>query len=479
MYLWRKNTMKSFVIWILNGAIAFSSIVLHAQTSDESQAVAAHQKMARELFRELIEINTSLKFGSTKAVEAMAVRLKAEGFAESDIQILGSQPQNMNLVIRYRGTGVLRPILFLAHLDVVEALRQDWSFDPFTLLEKDGYFYGRGTIDDKCDCAALVANLIRLRKEGFVPNRDIIIALTANEENGDISGVEWLLPNHRDIIDAEYCINSDAGLGKIKNGEHSVMDFQTSEKSYADYRLEVTNKGGHSSLPVKDNAIYRLAGALTRIADFEFPIRLNEATRMFFERCSSREQGQIRKDMMAIAKVPFDTAAAIRLAQSSAYYNALLRTTCVATMLSGGHAENALPQSAQALLNCRMLPDETLDNVKAMLTSIVADTQVSISCLYASPSCPFMPLRKDLLEVVERLTASLWPGVVVTPTMCTGASDGRFFRLAGIPVYGVSGMFNDIDDVRAHGKDERIGVQEFYEGVNFMYKFIKTLASGS
>jgi acetylornithine deacetylase/succinyl-diaminopimelate desuccinylase-like protein len=471
--------MKPFVIWPLVLALAIPVAIAQAQSPAGPPALNAHQKLAREVFKELIEINTTLNVGSTKAAEAMAVRFRAAGFAENDIRILGPQPQHMNLVVRYRGTGALRPILFIAHLDVVEALRQDWTVDPFTFLERDGHFYGRGTTDDKCDDAALVTGLLRLKKEGFVPRRDIIVALTEDEENGNANGVEWLLANHRDLIDADYCINPDGGGGQIKNGVHAIMDFQTSEKLYFDYQLLVTNKGGHSSRPVRDNAIYRLAAALTRVANYEFPIRLNETTRMFFERTAGQEKGQTRSDMMAVAKTPLDTAAALRLAKSSPYYNALMRTTCVATMLSGGHAENALPQSARANLNCRMLPDDSPDDVKAMLTSVVADSQVAVSCLYASPGGPLTPLRNDVLEPVERLAASMWPDAVVTPMMSTGGSDGRFLRLAGMPVYGVSGMFVDIDDNRAHGKDEWIGVREFYEGIDFMYALMKDLASGS
>ncbi len=460
-------------------ATADPSAIVVAQISQGSQTLTPIQLLARDIFRELIEINTTVNAGSTKAAEAMAARLRAAGFPVSDVQVIGPQPQHMNLVVRYRGKAVLRPILFIAHLDVVEALRQDWSFDPFTFLEQGGYFYGRGTTDVKCEAADLVANLIRLKQEGFVPNRDIIVALTEDEENGNANGVEWLLADHRELIDAEYCINTDGGGGTIKNGKHVVMDLQTSEKLYSSYSLEVTNKGGHSALPVKDNAIYRLAGALTRVAGLEFPIRLNETTRMFFERSARRETGRTASDMMAVAKTPIDTAAAIRLSNSSASYNAMMRTTCVATMLNGGHAENALPQSALAIVNCRMLPDENPENVMAALTSAVADTQVTITCLSPPTRALLSPLRKDLMESLERLTASMWPGVVVTPVMSAGASDGKFLRLAGIPVYGVSGMFGDIDDVRAHGRDERLGVKEFYEGVEFMYRFMKALTSVS
>lgn len=471
--------MKSFIIWSYIIAIAIPFVVVHAQTSEESQAIIEHQKLARELFQELIEINTTLNFGSTKAAESMALRLRAAGFAESDVQILGPQPQHMNLVVRYRGKDTLRPILFIGHLDVVEALRKDWSFDPFKFFESDGYFYGRGTTDMKGDDASLIASLIRLKQEGFVPRRDIIVALTEDEENGDANGIQWLLDNHCDLIDAEYCINPDGGGGDIKNGKELVMTIQTSEKIYFDYKLEVHNKGGHSALPIKENAIYRLAEALTRLAKFNFPINLNETTRMFFERSALQETGQTKSDMLAMAKIPIDTAAANRLANASPNYNSKMRTTCVATMLGGGHAENALPQTAQANVNCRMLPDDSPENVLATLKTVVADTQVIVTCTYASTMGPRSPLRKDILETLDRLTASMWPGVIVTPNMSSGASDGRLLRAAGIPVYGVSGMFMDMNDVRAHGKDERLGVKEFYKGVEFIYRFIKALTSGS
>ena len=450
-----------------------------AQPSGSPQALTSHQVLARAIFGELVEINTTVNAGSTKAAEAMAARLRSAGFPESDIHLVGPQPQHMNLVVRYRGKGIHLPILFIAHLDVVEALRSGWSLDPFTFTEKGGYFYGRGTTDMKCEVADLVANLIRFKEEGFVPDRDIIVALTEDEEGGNANGVQWLLANRRDLIEAEYCINPDGGGGEIKNGRHVVMDVQTSEKTYLDFTFEARDKGGHSSVPGKENAIYRLADALARLSRFDFPIRLNETTRMFFERSAGQETGQNRADMLAMAKVPLDTAAAERLAGASPYYNAMMRTTCVATMLSGGHAENALPQSARANVNCRMLPDDKSEDVLSTLKDVVADTQVAISCTYASNPSPISPLRKDVMNAVESLTDSMWHGVVVTPGMTTGASDGKFLRAAGIPVYGVSGMFGDVDDVRAHGKDERIGVKEFYDGVEFMYRMVRILSAGS
>jgi acetylornithine deacetylase/succinyl-diaminopimelate desuccinylase-like protein len=385
----------------------------------------------------------------------------------------------MNLVVHYRGKGTHSPILFIGHLDVVEALRKDWSMDPFKFQEIDGYFYGRGTSDMKGEDANLVANLIRLKQEGFLPDRDIIVALTEDEEGGPANGIQWLLANKRDLINAEYCINPDGGGGSIKDGKEIIMSIQTSEKVYSDFTIEAFNKGGHSSLPVKDNAIYHISEALTHLAGYEFPVRLNETTRMFFEKSAQQESGQTRADMLAVAKIPADTSAASRLAKGSAHYNSLMRTTCVATIISGGHANNALPQSAKANINCRLLPDDTPENVLATLKNIINDPQIQITCTSAAVSGPMSPVREDVLDAVDKLTASMWPGVIVTPVMATGATDGKRLRSAGIPVYGVSGLFSDDDDVRAHGKDERIGVQEFYKGLEFMYRLIKALTSGS
>ncbi len=467
-----------FLVSLLGITITISRLPALAQASEPSPPLNAHHQVAREIFRELIEINTTLTRGCTPAARAMASRLLKAGFPEGDVQLVGPAPEHLNLVVRLRGKGSLRPVLFISHLDVVEALRKDWSLDPFTFTEKDGYFYGRGTTDIKCEDADLVANLIRLKQEGYVPDRDVIVALTEDEENGDNNGVQWLLANRRDLIDAEYCINPDGGGGEIKNGKPVVMEVQTSEKIYIDYRLESKNKGGHSSLPVKDNAIYHIAGALGRLSAFEFPVRLNETTRLFFERSAVHETGQARSDMLAMAKTPLDAAAARRLAESSPYYNSLMRTTCVATMIGGGHAENALPQSATANVNCRMLPDDSADSVLAALRCVIADTQVTITPVSTASRGPLSPLRKDLMQTLEKLTAAMWPGAIVMPTMSTGASDGKFLRMAGVPVYGVSGMYTDIDDARAHGRDERIGVAEYYKGVDFTYLFITALTGG-
>lgn len=457
--------------------LGFLVFAIASNISAQENETAVYQNLARDIFKELIEINTTFRYGSTKAAEAMATRLRSAGFSDSDIQVIGPDEQHKNLVLRFRGQGKLKPVLFICHLDVVEALRSDWSVDPFTFLERDGYFYGRGTTDIKNDDASLVANIIRLKKEGFIPNRDIIIALTADEEMGNANGVNWLVTNHRDLIDADFCINPDGGGGDSKNGKPVTMSIQTTEKVYVSFQLETNNKGGHSSLPVKDNAIYRLAAGLTRLAAYDFPVRLNETTRNYFEKVAARESGQIKSDIYAILRNPQDTAASRRLEASSAYYNAMIRTTCVATMMSAGHAENALPQSAHATVNCRMLPDDNPDNVMSILKSVLADSQISITRVYSSIIAPVSPLKDDITIPVNQISSSMWPGVNVTAIMSTGATDGKYLRHQGIPVYGVSGMFGDIDDVRAHGKDERIGIKEFNDGVEFMYRFIKALSS--
>jgi acetylornithine deacetylase/succinyl-diaminopimelate desuccinylase-like protein len=470
---------------IRNGCLGYALVLLftfcnsliYSQYNNKNEGLPEHQKLAHDIFRELIEINTTSNFGSTRAAEAMAARLQSAGFQAGDLHLTGPDPQHMNLVARYRGNGKMRPVLFICHLDVVEALPKDWSVDPFTFLEKDGYFYGRGTTDIKCEDADLIANLMRLKQERYLPDRDIIVALTADEEGGDANGVKWLLANNRELIDADYCINPDGGGGDLHKGKPVMIVIQTSEKIYVTFELESKNKGGHSSLPTKDNAIYRLATGLTRLSNFDFPVRLNETTKKLFEKNAAGESAQVKADMLAIIRDPSDLAAANRLEAASAYYNAMIRTTCVATMLSGGHAENALPQSAHAIINCRMLPDDKVEDVLSTLKKVIADTAISVTCTYTSFLAPISPLKDEVINPIERIAASMWPGVTISPVMSTGATDGKYIRRAGIPVYGVSGMFGDMDDVRAHGRDERIGVNEYYKGVEFMYRLIKAITS--
>ncbi len=458
------------------------NIPLNSQSGITSDAFgnddpATDQKLARDIFKELIEINTTSTYGSSKAAEAMAARLKSAGFSDNDVMVTGPDPLHKNLVLRYHGSGKLKPVLFICHLDVVEALPGDWSFDPFTFLEKDGFFYGRGTSDIKNEDASLITNIIRLKKEGYKPDRDIIIALTADEEMGTANGVNWLLTNHRNLIDADFCINPDGGGGDLRNGKPVTLAIQTSEKIYVSFRLEAKNKGGHSSLPVKDNAIYELASALVRLSDYDFPVRLNETTRNYFEKIAADESGVVKSDILSILSIPPDTVAAKRLSFSSAYYNAMMRTTCVATMMSAGHAENALPQSAQATINCRLLPDDDPSGVMKVLNYVIADSQITVTRLNSSFLAPLSPLREEITGPVMQIASSMWPGVNVTPVMSTGATDGKYLRRAGIAVYGISGMFSDMDDVRAHGKNERIGVKEFYDGVEFMYRLMKALST--
>jgi acetylornithine deacetylase/succinyl-diaminopimelate desuccinylase-like protein len=448
-----------------------------SQPTDQRFPPGHYSSLARDIFRELIEINTTLNAGCTRAAEAMARRLRTAGFPESDLTLTGPAPQHMNLVVRYHGDGSHRPLLLICHLDVVEALRDDWNVDPFAFLERDGYFYGRGTSDIKEEDAELVTNLIRLRDEGFVPDRDIIVALTEDEEDGDANGVHWLLKNRPELIEAEYCINPDGGGGDSKNGKEMVLEFQTSEKLYIDFSFDVRNKGGHSSIPVADNAIYHLARALTKVEQFRFPFHLNETTRMYFSRSAGQESGQLKSDMLLLSHEPLDTAAAQRVANASPYYNSLLRTTVVPTRLNAGHANNALPQRAQANVNCRMHPDDSPEFVMATLCSIVQDTAVAITFVQRPTSSPASPVRRDVFDVTERIARTMWPGVVVTPTLSTGASDSKYLRSAGMPVFGISGMFLDMDDVRAHGRDERIGMGDFYRGVEFMYRLLKALTS--
>jgi len=437
-----------------------------------------NEQRARDLYKELIEINTTdTPAGSvTKAAEAMAARLRAAGFADADIHVLGPAPNKFNLVARYRGTGAKRPILLLAHLDVVDAKREDWSFDPFVFREEGGWFYGRGTSDDKAMASQLVANLIRLKEEGFKPERDLILALTADEEGGDFNGASWLVTEHRDLVDAEFAINEGGG-GNMRKGKYLTNEVQAAEKVYQDFRLEVTNSGGHSSLPVKDNAIYHLAQGVSRLAALEFPVQLNEITRAYFQRSADAETDPaIAADLRAVARATPDAAAAARLSTRLPYWNSMMRTTCVATRLAGGHANNALPQLATANVNCRILPGVSIETIKQTIIDTLADPKITVSLVRdAHPSQPAV-LREDVMAAVESLTTDMFPGVVVVPVMSTGATDGLYFRNAGIPTFGVDGTFGDIDDVRAHGRDERVGVKQYFEGLEFQYRLIKSLS---
>src|SRR5580704_438699 len=417
-----------------------------------AQAQEDTKQQSREIFKELIEINTTDSAGNvTTAAEALAMRLRAAGFPEQDVIVAGPNERKKNLVARLHGTGSQKPILFLAHLYVVEARREDWTTDPFQFVEKEGYFYGRGTVDIKDGAAILVTNFIRLKKAGFAPNRDLILALTADEEGGKIYGA-----------------------------------VQASEKVYVDFQLEVKNPGGHSSRPTRDNAIYHLSEGLARLSKFNFPVELNEITRSMLEKSAAIEGGPLAKDMKAAAQPSPDVAVLVRLSENE-FYNAILRTTCVATMLSGGHAPNALPQTARANVNCRILPGEDPSKIKDSLAKVVDDPQIKVTfveqhdadgnLIHPEPVPP-SPLRADLMKAVESAAAGIWGPLPIMPVMDTGASDGRFLRMAGIPTYGIAGVFLDIDNRRAHGQDERVRVQDFYDGVEFNFKLMQAVAAG-
>ena len=445
----------------------------------------ADRQLAREIFKEMIEVRSGYSTGSTTAIaEMVAARLRAAGFPESDIFVGGASPKKANLVVRYRagkaGTGSLKPILLLAHTDVVEANREDWSTDPFQFIEKDGYFYGRGTSDDKAQAAVWIANLIRYKREGFKPERDIIVALTADEEGGGpFNGVIWLLKNKRELIDADLCLNEGGG-GVMVAGKKIANNIQVSEKSYADFKFEVHNKGGHSSVPVPDNAIYRLATALERLSRYGFPLKTDDVTRAYFRQMAKVEDGSLRDDLIKIADGSPEVAreAMQRVAAVSPRWNSMLRTTCVPTELAGGHALNALPQLATANVNCRIFPGDSIESVQKALRLAIGDDQVVIHVQGDVDVGPASPMRQDVLKAVARLSDTMWPGVVTIPVMSTGATDGRYLRVGGIPTYGVSGFFGDRDDVRAHGRDERMNVNSFYEGQAFLYQLVKELSTG-
>jgi acetylornithine deacetylase/succinyl-diaminopimelate desuccinylase-like protein len=453
----------------------------HAQTDDVTR------QLARDIFKQLIEINTTDSVGSTTvAAQAMAQRLRDAGFPAADVVVLGPNDRKGNLVARLHGSGVHKPVLLIGHLDVVEARQEDWTTDPFQFVERDGYYYGRGTQDMKSGDAIWVATLIRFQREGYKPDRDLILALTADEEGGQSNGIYWLLQNHRDLIDAEFVLNADGGGVDTVKGKPLVVSMDATEKLYADFQLAVTNPGGHSSLPVPDNAIYHLADALGRLERYQFPFELNAVTRAFFERTAGVESGQTAADMRSIVKTPPDSAAIARLS-TDPLWNSTMRTTCVATRLDAGHANNALPQMARANVNCRILPGHTREEVRQVLLKVLADPKIEVSYVTTSgrildseanaQALPPVSLRPEVTQTLDRVAAEMWPGAPVVPTMSTGASDGVYTNAAGMPTYGISGLAIDTDDVRAHGKDERLGVESYYLGVEFYYRYLKALTS--
>ena len=466
-------------------ALSFCALSLLFVSPSFAQLDAADRKLAHDILQELIEINTTDSVGNVStASEAMAKRLRDAGFSDSDIFIGGPNDRKKNVVVRLRGTGTKKPVLLIGHLDVVEAHREDWTTDPFQLVEKDGYFYGRGTEDMKASDAIYVLTMIRLKREGYKPDRDIILALTADEEGGKSNGVDWLLKNHRDLVDAEFALNADGGGVITEKGKPFVVAMGASEKLYADYELEVTNPGGHSSIPTQENAIYRLSDALVRLQHYKFPFELDDVTRAFFQQTAKVQHGQVAADMLAVTKTPPDQAAIERLSKDP-YYNALMHTTCIATRVQAGHANNAQPQRATANVNCRILPGHSRDEIMQTLVKVVDDPKVSVSYVNngmkvimgdrEKTALPPVPLKPAVMDPLEKISAEMWPGASVVPEMGTGATDGVYTNPAGIPTYGVCGLAIDVDDDRSHGRDERLPVESYYNGAVFYYRYVKAV----
>ena len=479
------------ILAVLCAALSFSPLVKaqdHLQHASAPQASAADRAQALAIFKELVEINTTdtPQGNVTTATTALERHFLDAGFSPQDVQLLGPNERKENLVVRFRaaGTPAKKPVLFLCHVDVVQALRADWSADPFQFIEKDGYFYGRGTQDMKDSDAALVQTFLRLHREGYKPQRDLILALTADEEGGKFNGADWLVREHRDLVDAAYVINPDAGGIELEHGRPVVAEVEATEKVYADFQVTVTNRGGHSSLPRPDNAIYELAAALGRLSAFTFPFELNEVTRTYFTNLAQNETGETAADMRAILATPPDVAAAARLSAEPAF-NARLRTTCVATRLDAGDANNALPQMAKAIVNCRILPGHSPEETRQQLISIFADPQLKVEYVSnagdvsaTAPDRPAIVPPAPIEEVwapLTSLTQAIWSGITVTPLMETGASDSIYFAQAGIPSYGYSAIALERDDVRAHGRDERLPIDSYWKSLDFWYAFAKKL----
>ncbi|MGB6722026.1 MAG: M20/M25/M40 family metallo-hydrolase [Terracidiphilus sp.] len=462
-------------------AAAAQAPIPHASAADRAEALA--------IFKQIIEINTTdtPQGNVTTATVAMQKRFLDAGFPPEDVHLLGPDPRKQDLVVRYRaaGTPTEKPVLFLCHMDVVQALRSDWSTDPFQFIEKDGYYYGRGTQDMKDSDAVLVAAFLRLHREGYKPKRDLILALTADEEGGKFNGASWLAEKHRDLVDAAFVINPDSGGVELDHGRAVVADVEATEKVYSDFQIAATDRGGHSSLPRPDNAIYELMAALDKLSGYTFPFELNEVTRTYFKNLAARESGQRAADMLAILATPPDMAAAARLSQEEPSFNANFRTTCVATRLNAGHANNALPQTAQANVNCRIFPGHSPEEIRQQLITLFADPQLTVKYVsdagVVSDTAPDRkaitppPPNPEVFGPLTRITDAIWPGTPITPIMENGASDSIYFAQAGIPCYGYSAVALELDDVRAHGKDERLPVDSYWKSLDFFYSFARAL----
>jgi acetylornithine deacetylase/succinyl-diaminopimelate desuccinylase-like protein len=469
--------VKSLLATSLCGSLLLAGVGAVAQGSASQTARTELHDFARDSLRELIEIDTTATHGTLQAAEAISRRLIQSGFAADDIQLLApsEQPSRANVVIRVRGRGHAPALLIIAHLDVVEAQRENWSVDPFHLTEKDGYFYGRGTLDLKGEDAAIITALARMKRERYRPKRDIVVAFTADEEAGSANGVQWLLKNHRDLIAAGIAINPDEGAAAMRDGQRIYYGIQTSTKRYVTFNLETTGKTGHTAIPQPDNSIYKLANGLARLGAFQFPIELDDTTRSYFRRTAALESGQTHDDMLAVSHAPLDGAAAERLAVNPER-NANLRTTCVATLLKAGTVENALADSAEATVQCRVLPEDSLESVRETLLQVLADPAVRLTVTEPGSPNPASAPTPAIVSRVESTVHSMWPGLLVLPSLNIGASDSVYTRAAGIPTYGLCSIFYDVDDDRAHADDERIAVSSFYEGVEFTYRLLVAMS---
>ena len=472
----RRQRRLSRVRVLLGGSLLVASAVI--STSALAAPEAREPTLARGILREMIDTRSTHDVGSTELARKVQARLLAAGFAAGDAQLLipVDHPRAGNVVARLHGSTKGKPVLYLCHLDVVAANPEDWTRDPFHLTEDSGWLYGRGTIDMKGQDAAVLAALLRLKSEHFIPRRDIVVAFTADEESGgERNGVDWLLTEHRDLVDADLVINPDGGEAGMKGGRRLYVGVQTSEKMSMAFEAEVTDKGGHSSRPTAENPIYRLSVGLARLSKFRFPTHLTETTRQYFERRAAIETGSTRADMLAAAKTPPDPAALERLS-AVVETNILLRTTCTATQIEGGHAQNALPQRARATLQCRIIPGESQDSVRDTLARVLDDPTIKISVIAPATPSPESRLSGNILPTVEKVVHQLWPDVVVLPQMAPSASDSKFTRIVGMQSYGIDGMFDDLDDGRAHGRDERIGIAAFGQEVDFTYRLMREVS---
>ena len=482
-----RSSRRARSLALVSLALAFAFVVLaNAEPAPTVPGPVGPQVVrdeAKAVLAKLIAIDTThdSATGTGEAVELLAGRLREAGFSDDDLWLVGPRRERLNLVARLRGRGsaprsASKPILFLAHLDVVEAKREDWTVEPFQLTEQDGWLYGRGTLDIKGEAVDLLENFVRLKREGFVPERDLYLALTADEEGGAENGVQWLLDHRRELVDAAYVVNTDAGGLQWQKGRLVRMPIQVSEKLYLTFDVETTSPGGHSSLPTKDNAIYRLAAALGKLERHRFPVELNDGTRLFFESLAAQEKGELAGAFRGILEKPPSPTAVATLSDIP-LYNGTLRTVCSATMLEAGHAENALPQRANATLQCRLLPWNDPADVRRALIDAIDDPSVTVTPRGTPVPAPPSPVEPALFAAVRETTESCWPGVPVVPVMDPWGTDCAVFRRGGVACYGATGLWFDVDDVRSHGQDERIALAAFDQGMEFMYRLMKRLGA--